>query len=149
MTVTLGATAIDLATARLQALSQSITSVAIKSAPTYPVENAEPFPFSAAYLSAGQVMLGNASTVYAFPSLSVEFHFSRVNLQLAYKQINAVAIEFGLILAGDPTLNGTVSTIIGSGDQRISYTVRPFSWGQVQSQMLLFTIPFKSLGTPQ
>jgi len=148
MTVTLGATTIDNAIARMQALALTITSVAIKSAPTYPVENADPFPFVATYLGSGQIQFGDATSVYEFPALSVEFHFSRVNLTQTYKQINAVAYEFPLILASDPNLNGTVSTIIGTGEQRINYTVRPFEWGQVKSQMLLFTVPFKALEVP-
>lgn len=140
---------IDNAIARIQALSQALTSVTIKSAPNYPVENAEPFPFSVAYLGGGQLQFGNATTLYHFPALSVEFHFSRANLKQAYQQINAVALEFGKRLAGDPTLNGTVSTIVGGGEQRISYTVHPFEWGQIQSQMLLFTVPYKALESPQ
>ena len=140
---------IDDAIARIQTLSLAITSVAIKSAPNYPIENADPFPFSAAYIGAGQFYFGNKTTVYQFPAISVEFHFSRVNLLQAYTQISSVAVEFPKILAADPTLNGTVSTIIASQNQPISYTVRPFEWAKVQSQMLLFTVPFKALESPQ
>lgn len=140
---------IDNAIARIQDIALAMTTVAIKSAPDYPIESADPFPFVASYLGGGQAQFGNSTTVYNFPAVSVEFHFSRVNLKQTYQQINAVAVEFPKRLAGDPTLNGTVSTVIGSGDQRISYTVRPFEWGKVQSQMLLFTVPFKALETPQ
>ena len=140
---------IDNAIARAQTLALAITSVSIKSAPNYPVENADPFPFCAAYLGGGQFYFGNASTVYQFPAITVEFHFSRVNLKQTYTQINAVAVEFPKILAADPTLGGIVSTILASQAQPIAFSVRPFQWGQVTSQMLLFTVPFKALESPQ
>jgi len=48
--------AIDNAVNALQALSLAMTSVDIKSAPAYPIENIDPLPMSVAYLAAGNLM---------------------------------------------------------------------------------------------
>jgi len=141
-------TTIDNAIARLQDLVQACTTLTIKSAPDYPVENADPFPMSVAYLSSGYARFTNASTTHIFPTLSLEVHFSRVNIKNTYQNINAIALELPRRLAADPTLNGTVSTMIATNDQPITWEVSPFSWGAVQSEMLKFSIPFKTLQTP-
>jgi hypothetical protein len=147
--------AIDSAIARLQDLAQACTTVVFKSAPDYPVENVEPFPCSIAYIVNGTFRLTNRTIHRNFPVIAVEMHFSRVNLKQAYQQINAIAIEFPRRLAADPTLNGTVDTIIATQDQPITYEVRPFTWGVqregapvVTSQMLSFNIPIKTLQAP-
>jgi len=142
------ATTIDNAIARLQDLVQECTTLTIKSAPDYPIENADPFPMSVAYLSAGDFEFTNASMTRIFPVLTLEIHFSRVNIKNAYQNINAIALELPRRLAKDPTLNGTVSTMIATKDQRARWEVAPFDFGKVQSQMLKFEIPFKTLQTP-
>lgn len=141
-------TTIDNAIARLQDIVGEITGLTIKSSPDYPTEQADPFPFSAAYISGGEAEFTNASLTRMFPVLALEIHFSRVNLKNTYQNINAVALELPRRLAKDPTLNGTVSTIIATRDQRLTWSVSPFEWGKVQSQMLKFDIPFKTLQTP-
>jgi len=141
-------TTIDNAIARLQDLVQECTGVTIKSAPDYPIENADPFPFSAAYLSAGNFRFTNASMTHIFPTLTLEIHFSRINIKNTYQNINAIALELPRRLAKDPTLNGTVSTIVATQDQPISWEVAPFEYGSIKSQVLKFEIPFKTLQTP-
>lgn len=142
-------TTLDNAIARIQDIALAMTTVSIKSAPDYPVENADPFPMVASYVGGGQFNFGNADTLFNFPNITVEFHFARTNIRQTEKDIRAVVLEFPKRLAGDPTLNGIVSTVIGGGENRISYTRRPFAWGQVTSEMLLFTIPIKIMDTPQ
>lgn len=146
---------IDNAVARLQDISQAMTSVTIKSAPDYAIENADPLPMSVAYLASGSFQAMNATTTIFLPVINVEFHFSRQNLKQAYKDIYAVALEFSQRLHGDVTLNGYVDTIFTSDNQSIPYTVRPYSWGKPTNtapefftQMLLFEIPFKYITTP-
>lgn len=141
-------TTIDNAIARLQDLVQEITGLTIKSAPDYPIENADPFPMSVAYLSSGEVEFRNANLTRIFPVISLEIHFSRVNLKNTYQNINAVALELPRRLAKDPTLNGTVATIVSTAENRIAWTVAPFDFGKVMSQMLKFDIPVKTLQTP-
>jgi len=148
-------TAIDSAIARLQDISQALTGITIKSAPDYPIENVDPLPMSVAYVSAGRFEALNATTTLLFPTVNVEFHFSRLNLKQAYQQINAVVFEYAQRLAGDPKLNGTVDTIFTNDDGSIPFTVRPFNWGKPAgsnvdffTQMLLFEIPIKIMTTP-
>jgi hypothetical protein len=142
------ATTIDNAIARLQDLVQACTTLTIKSAPDYPIENADPFPFSAAYLSAGSFEFTNASTTKMFPVLTLEIHFSRVNIKDTYQNINAIALELPRRLAKDPTLNGTVSSIVATASDRITWEVAPFEYGSIKSQVLKFEIPFKTLQAP-
>jgi hypothetical protein len=139
---------LDNAITRIQAIATSMTDLSIKSAPDYPIENASALPMVVSYLGGGTFQATNASVHHNFPVISCEFHVSRVSLQQAYQQINAIAIEFPRHLAGDPTLNGTVDTIVFGNDSQISYTVRPFAFGQVTTQMIVFSIPVKLLKAP-
>lgn len=145
---------IDSAVAKLQDHVQACTTVAFKSAPDYPVENAEPFPCSICFIGTETVHFTNATILHIFPALFLELHFSRVNLKQAYQQINAIAIELPQRLAADPTLGGTVQTIVATQDQPLSGEVRPFQWTPqgvtpiIVSQMLKFVIPIKLLKAP-
>jgi hypothetical protein len=154
---------IDTAIARIQDIALALNtitdvngnSVVILSAPDYPIEAAPPFPACSSYLGGGEFNMVNATVHKNFPNIVTEFHLSRVNVKQAYKQINAIAIEFPQRLAGDPTLNGTVETIVSGLDNRVTYTVRPFIWreqtntqSQIMSQMIAFTIPVKLLKSP-
>lgn len=140
--------AIDNAIARVQDIVGEITGIEFKSAPDYPIENADPFPMSIAYVGGGQFYATNATVHHNFPALVVEFHFSRVNLKQTYQQINSVILEFPRRIVADPTLAGNVTTVVMTQDQPIQYSVRPFQFGKVMSQMLMYTIPIKTLQTP-
>jgi len=147
--------AIDDAVTRLQEISRSLSTVSIKSAPDYPLENEEPLPMSVAYLAGGSYEAVNKDTLKFLPKINIEFHFSRTNLKQAYQQINAVALEYSRRLQGDPTLNAAVQTIYGAGDDTVPFTVRPFIWRErmtgmsaFSTQMLLFEITLKTLETP-
>lgn len=150
---------LDDAIARIQviALASALSSTdrVLKSAPDYPVENEEPLPCCISYLGGGEFNASNASMHLNFPAINVEFHFSRTNLKLAHQDINAVALSFPARLAGDPTLNGTVQTILMTQDQPVPYAVRPFVWREKTqtmsafvTQSLTFTVPIKLLKTP-
>jgi hypothetical protein len=146
--------AIDNAIARLQDIAAACTSVTFKSAPDYPVDNVEPFPCSVAYISGGVLWFTNATVHHNLPQITIEFHFSRVNLKQAYQQIDLLALEFPKRLAGDPTLNNTIETIVATPDAPVTYVARPFQWSApgvtpvIVSQALIFTIPIKSLQAP-
>ena len=140
--------AIDNAISRIGDLAQAMTGTTIKSAPDYPIENVDPLPMCVAYVSGGNFQATNASMLLNFPNISCEFHFSRVNIKQAYQQINAVVYEFPQRLAKDPTLNSTITTIVFGENGTLPYIVRPFDFGKVQTQMLMFTIPIKILESP-
>lgn len=154
---------IDTAIARIQDIALALSTltdvagnaITLANAADYPVENVPSFPCCISYLGGGEFMLTNASLHHNFPIINVEFHVDRKNIKQAYMQANQIAIEFPQRLAGDPTLNGTVTTIVGGTDSRITYTVRPFTWREqsttqagIFSTMILFTIPIKLLKTP-
>lgn len=154
---------IDDAIARIQDIALALNtltdvagnSIALANAADYPVENIPPFPACVSYLGGGDFMLTNASIHHNFPVVNVEFHLSRVNIRQSFMQVNQIAVEFPQRLAGDPTLNGKVVTVVGGSDSRITYTVRPFTWREqsgtqaaVISTMLLFNVPIKLLKSP-
>ena len=139
---------IDTVIARLQDLVQECTTVTIKSAPDYPIENADPFPMSIAYVSGVSAYTMNGTTTPVFPVITLEIHFSRVNLRDTYIKMNSIALELPKRIAGDPTLNNTVDTVIMTRDEPIEGTITPFDWGGVKSEMLKFQIRVKMLETP-
>lgn len=125
----------------LQSMALACTGVAIKRAPKYPVEDASALPFSVAHLTDGTASADNAATCRLLTTIAVDFHFSRINLANAYKQIDALAYEYSKRLAGNPTLGGTVDTIVFP----VSYSVAAAEWDKITTIMLRFTIPIKSL----
>jgi hypothetical protein len=146
--------AIDNAIARLQNIAASLSTIpptgtVIHAESDYPTEAAQPFPFSIAYLSAGRFRATNGTIHHNFPTIKVEIHFSRGNLKQAYEQINAAALEFPKRLVADPTLDGTIQTMVFGSENEIEYAARPFDYGTIKSQVLEFDIPLKLLQAPQ
>lgn len=146
---------IDDAIARIQAIALELTGVQIKSAPDYPIETLDPLPMVTSYVSNGTFYFVNSTTQKNFPTINVEFHFSRLNLKQSNQQVNSVAIEFPQRLAGDPTLDATVDTIVSTANQPINYVRRPFTWREqtatqspLITDMLMFSIPVKLLKEP-
>lgn len=136
--------AIDSAIARLQDLSQACTSVTIKSAPDYPPENAEPAPFSIAHLASARGVGQSQGMLKFLPVINVDFYFSMVNLKQVYQQLDAIALEFTQRVAGDPTLNATISTVRSGDDEGITCEdVGALDWGSVPFHVLRFSIPLK------
>jgi hypothetical protein len=146
--------AIDDAVFRIQALALGMTEITVKSAPDYPIESVDPLPMVVSYVGGGQAHLSNATMLHNFPEIQVEFHLSRINLNLMSKQINAIVNEFPRRLAGDPTLNGKVKTVVMTPDNPLTYSMRPFVWGlegdrnRVLTMMVLFVVPIKLLPAP-
>ena len=147
--------ALDNAIARIQDIALALTSVTVRSAPDYPIENVDPLPMAVTYTPAGNATALNSSTLLFFPTVNVEFHFSRTNLKQAYQQINAVALESSQKIAGDPTLNRTVDTALANAEGKLFYTVRPYNWGKptgsnvdFYTQMLMFELNLKVVESP-
>jgi hypothetical protein len=133
---------IDNAIARLQDLALACTN--IRAAPDYPIEDATALPLSIAHIAEGNAIAQNATMTQCNISVQVDFHFSRTNIKDAYQRINVLVPEFLTRLGGDPTLNGTVDTI----QFPVSFTVSPALWDTVTTQMVSFSVPFKTLETP-
>ena len=139
---------VDSAITRLQELAilSGTTDgvIEIQYAPALPVEDAGVLPLSIAHITNGTASMDNSSTVRFQPTISVDFHFSRLNLKKCYTDIDTVVVNFSKLLGGDPTLAGTVDTI----NFPVSYSVAPAQWDKVVTQMLRFEIPLKTLETP-
>jgi hypothetical protein len=135
---------VDSAIARMQDLVQACTSVTVKLAPDYPISDASMLPLSIAHLVEGSGQADTADQTRLLLTANVDIHFSRQSLKDAYQKIDAVAVEYLQRLAGDPTLNGTIDTIVFP----VTFSVTPAQWDNVQTQMITFVIPFKELTTP-
>lgn len=135
---------VDQAIARLQDIVQSCTDTVIQSAPDYPIEDATSLPLAITHITDGTGNANNATTVQLNLNLSVDVHFARVSIKDAYTRINKVIPEFLRRLGGDPTLDGTVDTIIFP----VSVAVQPAQWDTVITQMVSFIVPVKTLETP-
>ena len=135
---------IDSAIAKLQAHILACTTVAIKKAPNYPVSDATMLPLAITYFTQGTGEATNYSMTKFLLTVNVDVHFARNSISDAYQKIDAIANEFIQRLAGDPTLGGTVDTIVFP----VSFTVSPTQWDAVATQMISFTVQFKSLQTP-
>ena len=138
------------AIARLQDIALACTTITIKSAPDYPLENAEPTPFVIAHMQSGDIIASNKTMLKPIVMVNSDFYFSAVNLKQAYQQMDLLIMEYSKRLAGDPTLNGTVTTIILGEDRHPTFeNLGIGKWGTIDLQLLRFSIPIKSLETPQ
>lgn len=135
---------IDDAVAKLQDHIQACTTVTVKSAPDYPVENAGMLPLALAHLVEGSGQADTSDQVRLLLTANVDVHFARNILKDAYQKIDKIAVEYIQRLAGDPTLGGTVDTIIFP----VTFAVTPTQWDAVATQMISFTVRFKELTTP-
>jgi hypothetical protein len=135
---------IDLAIARLQDIALSCTDVAITHAPDYPIEDATTLPLAIAHIVGGQGTADNASTARLDLTISVDIHLPRVNIKDTYQKIDALIPEYLRRLCGDPTLNGTVDTIVFP----VPVLVSPAQWDTLTTQMVSFTVPIKAIETP-
>ena len=135
---------IDDAIARLQYHALAITSETVRGAPSLPVEDAAVLPLSIAYISSGSGSIDDSTTARLLLTVNVDFHVSRISMKSAYSQLNNMIPEFLQRLAGDPTLNGKVDTIIFP----VTFTVGPAMWDKVVTQMASFAVPLKFRETP-
>ena len=139
---------IDDAIVKIQTIALSVeydsNSNTIRSAPSYPVESADVLPLAITYISSGSAQADDVTSARLLWTINTDIHFSRTHMKSAYSQINNVIPDFSRRIAGDPTLGGTVDTIVSP----IEFSVSPAQWDQVVTQMVSFSIPIKILSTP-
>ena len=116
----------------------------VRSAPSYPVEDAAVLPLTVTYISEGSMGGGDVTSARLFSTINADFHVSRSVMKSAYMQLNIIIPDFLRRVAGDPTLGATVDTIVFP----ITFTVGPAVWDSVVTQMVSFQIPIKILSTP-
>jgi hypothetical protein len=139
---------IDTAVQRLQVIAKATAFDAahnIGFTPSYPVDDAGVLPMVITHVSGGAITEMNATDTKLTLSISSDVHFNRSNIKIAYQQIDTFIPDFIQRLGGDPTLGGSVSTIIFP----VPFVVVTAEWGSIQTQMVQFTIPVKfNLLTP-
>lgn len=135
---------IDDAIARLQYHALAISSTTIRGAPSHPVEDATVLPLAIAYIAEGSGNVDDSTTARLLLTVKVDFHVNRMSMKSAYTELNNIIPDFLKRLAGDPTLNGKVDTIIFP----VTFMVMPAQWDRVVTQMASFTIPLKFRETP-
>lgn len=101
-------------------------------------------PLAIAYIASGTGQADEATTARLLLNVKVDFHVSRISMKGAYTQLNNIIPEYLQRLAGDPTLNDKVDTIVFP----VSFDVTPAQWDKVTTQMASFTIPLKFRESP-
>ena len=135
---------IDDAIARLQYHALAISSATVRGAPSYPVEDATVLPLAIAYISDGTGSIDDSTTTRLLLTVKVDFHVNRMSMKSAYTELNNIIPEYLRRLAGDPTLNGKVDTIVFP----VTFAVMPAQWDRVVTQMASFSVPLKFRETP-
>ena len=125
------------AVVKLQQHALALTDV--NAAPDRPVEDAGMLPLSIAHIMEGSGTADDATTARLLLTVGVDIHVSRGVMKLAYKQIDEIIPEYLKKLAGDPTLGGTVDTIVFP----VTFTVGPAVWDMIVTQMVSFRVPLK------
>lgn len=115
----------------------------IKSAPEQPPESSSAFPFGIVYPDSGQIEAEYSFTSKAIHNLAIEVHFNRSNLPQAVKEMVPVITLIKQALIEDPTLAGTVDTIVATSENRIEYTVINADYAGVQTLVLRFVVTVK------
>ena len=127
---------IDTTITRLQQLALQCTGV--KSAPQTPPESAAVLPLSVAFIASGNSTL-SADQALMMLNIEVDIHVNRVTLKGAYNEINTIIPLFLARLAGDPTLNSSVVTIV----YPVTFEVLSAEWNRAETLIAAFTISVK------
>jgi hypothetical protein len=139
---------IDTAIQRVQTLAQACAFDATArkvGAPDYPPEDAATLPLSVAYIASGTATDLEATSTKLIINIGCDVHFDRQILKQTYKMIDTFIPDFVQRLGGDPTLGGSVSTIV----YPVTFSVTPAEWNTVVTQCVSFVIPVKfNLLTP-
>lgn len=131
---------IDSTITRLQQLALGLSSV--KSAPQTPPESAAVLPLAVAFIGSASAELQTAGVAKYLYNFQVDIHVSLSPLKSAYTQIDQIIPEYLAALAGDPTLNGQITTVV----YPVTCEVSPTSWNGINTLMASFTVPCKYMG---
>jgi hypothetical protein len=124
-------TTIDSVCTTLQTALGGITG--IKSAPSYPTEQAPDFPFVVAYPGGGKSAVEPAGSFTALHAVLVEFHVARKNLP------SDVATSLGLFEALLEMLHQTLGDN-AVAHKEVKWEFSEMVWGDVQTLGYRFTI---------
>ena len=114
----------------IQDLMGALTGM--RSAPDEPPEDMSVFPFCVAYASDGTWGgFGGAGGKKGLHTIIVEVHIQRSDLPRDVAAAMAYSESVANALIGDPTLAGTVDTIVGD----ITYTFGGLGWAQAPGSL--------------
>lgn len=112
-----------------------------KEAPTDPDETAFQFPFTACYPGSASIEQGPGGGRKDIVNFELSFHVNRVNLPIDIQQVESFYDAFPTLLVNDPTLGGTVNTIVF--DEGIKMEFGKMKWADTETIGMKFTIPVK------
>ena len=135
---------IDDAIVKLQAHALALSTINVRGAPAYPTDDATILPLVITHITEGTVMADSATNARLLYTIAVDFHVSRISMRSAYTDVDKIIPEFSLRLAGDPTLGGTVDTIVFP----FSFSVSGAMWNKQTTHMVSFKIPVKFMEAP-
>lgn len=129
------------AVSKLQALALSMDG--IKSAPDFPPESINVYPFSVAYPASGRIAVPSFGLEKGLHTVFVEIHCNRTLLPKAVEQATNYLVQYPKLLASDPTLGGEVDTIQFSDSNPLTYEFGRLEWNTIPTVGVRFTITFK------
>lgn len=119
-------------------------SAGAQDAPDDPTEGAGVFPFSVCYPNAGTIEGEAVGARKDLIDLYLDYHLTRQNLPVDVQAALAFLEAFPSYLINDPTLNGTVDTIlIGKDESKIRFVFGKMEYAGQETIGFRFTIPVK------
>ena len=128
---------IDNAITRLQQIA--LECAPVKSAPQQPPESAAVLPVSVAHIVSGNGEVQSRGEVQMILNIGVDIHVNMQTLKSAYDQMNTIIPAYLKRLAGDPTLNSSVATIV----YPVTFEIVATQWNTTPTLMAGFTVPIK------
>lgn len=130
------------AVARVQAIARQCTGV--RASPAQPTESADVLPVAISWPENGTLTPNDATFTTGLHTIRCEMHASRDMLKDAVQKITGWAEQFPKHLAGDPTLDGAVDSIVFP----VTYSVQSIQWGETPTLALVWQVPVKILAAP-
>jgi hypothetical protein len=133
-------TTLQAAIAALQALVGAVSG--IREAPAILTEVPQVFPCARAYPWEGEWATLSAGTKRGRQTIALDVHVARRDMRYDMAQVYPFVDTIGEVLAENPTLSGTVQTIM----YPVTWSMRSFQWdqsGQVITLGFRFLIPVK------
>lgn len=117
-------------------IAEGITG--IKAAPDYPPESVSAYPFVLTYPSGGNLEWEPGLIFKGLHQITCELHFDRAVLPKAIKTMIPFIKKFADALKVDPTLGGTVDTVVATGNSKIEYTILFQQFAKVPEVVIQF-----------
>jgi len=129
------------AVSRVLAIGRQCTGVKIASSPP---DSLDVLPAVVAWPQSGSLSGMDATFSRGIHNIRCEMHVARDVLPTAIATLTGWAEQFPHLLAGDPTLDGAISTVVFP----VTYDLLFVEWGGTPTLALAWTVPVKILGAP-